>query len=102
MIRPGHGSRVLPQAAKLFGWRSQAGAFDMLNDTLALVAECLVPVPQFTEVTAKTNTQFNHISSTGNRYVVESMSGGVLLIDYDRDGCPDIYITNASPAGSTR
>jgi len=26
---------------------------------------------------------------------VESMSGGVALIDYDRDGWPDIYFTNA-------
>jgi len=52
-------------------------------------------VPQFTDITAKTNIRFNHISSSDNRYVVESMSGGVLLIDYDRDGFPDIYFTNA-------
>ena len=26
---------------------------------------------------------------------MESMSGGVALIDYDRDGWPDIYFTNA-------
>jgi hypothetical protein len=29
------------------------------------------------------------------RYLVESMSGGIALIDYDRDGWPDIYFTNA-------
>jgi hypothetical protein len=29
------------------------------------------------------------------KYIVESMSGGVALIDYDRDGWPDIYFTNA-------
>ena len=52
-------------------------------------------VPQFTDITEKTNIRFNHISASDNRYVVESMSGGVLLIDFDRDGYPDIYFTNA-------
>jgi hypothetical protein len=52
-------------------------------------------VPQFTDITSKTGIHFNHVSSSDSRYVVESMSGGVLLIDYDRDGYPDIYFTNA-------
>jgi hypothetical protein len=52
-------------------------------------------VPQFTDITAKTGIRFDHISSRDSRYVVESMSGGVILIDYDRDGYPDIYFTNA-------
>jgi hypothetical protein len=52
-------------------------------------------VPQFTDVTSKTGIHFNHVSSSDSKYVVESMSGGVLLIDYDRDGYPDIYFTNA-------
>jgi enediyne biosynthesis protein E4 len=52
-------------------------------------------VPQFTDITSKTGIHFNHVSSSDSKYVVESMSGGVLLIDYDRDGYPDIYFTNA-------
>ena len=52
-------------------------------------------VPQFTDVTAKAGIHFIHVSSSDSKYVVESMSGGVLLIDYDRDGYPDIYFTNA-------
>jgi hypothetical protein len=52
-------------------------------------------IPQFTDITAKTGITFAHASASDNRYVVESMSGGVLLIDYDRDGYPDIYFTNA-------
>ena len=52
-------------------------------------------IPQFTDVTAKSGIHFSHISSPDSRYVVESMSGGVILIDYDRDGYPDIYFTNA-------
>jgi hypothetical protein len=52
-------------------------------------------VPLFTDVTAKAGIKFSHISSNTSKYVVESMSGGVILIDYDRDGYPDIYFTNA-------
>jgi enediyne biosynthesis protein E4 len=54
-------------------------------------------VPQFTDVTAATGIHFNHVSSSDSKYVVESMSGGVILIDYDRDGWPAIYFTNAPP-----
>jgi hypothetical protein len=52
-------------------------------------------VPQFTDITEKTGIHFSHFSSNVSKYVVESMSGGVILIDYDRDGYPDIYFTNA-------
>ncbi len=52
-------------------------------------------VPQFSDITSKTGIHFNHLSSSDSKFVVESMSGGVLLIDYDRDGYPDIYFTNA-------
>ena len=52
-------------------------------------------MPQFTDITAKTGIRFSHVSSSDSKYVVESMSGGVILIDYDRDGYPDIYFTNA-------
>ncbi|MBW4038626.1 MAG: CRTAC1 family protein [Acidobacteria bacterium] len=51
--------------------------------------------PQLVDITEKTGIHFNHLSSPEDRYIVESMSGGVALIDYDRDGWPDIYFTNA-------
>jgi hypothetical protein len=53
------------------------------------------PVPQLEDVTEKAGIRFQHLSSPDKKYIVESMSGGVLLIDYDRDGWPDIYFTNA-------
>src|SRR5262249_52563334 len=53
------------------------------------------PVPQFEDITAKTGIKFQHLSSPDKKYILESMSGGVLLVDYDRDGWPDIYFTNA-------
>ncbi|HUB17544.1 MAG TPA: CRTAC1 family protein [Acidobacteriaceae bacterium] len=51
--------------------------------------------PQLTDITASTGIRFDHHSSPEQKFIVESMSGGVALIDYDRDGWPDIYFTNA-------
>ena len=56
-------------------------------------------MPQLVDITAKTGIHFEHLSSPDKRYIVESMSGGVALIDYDRDGWPDIYFTNAPDVG---
>ena len=53
------------------------------------------PVPQLEDITAKTGIDFVHASDPEKKYIVESMSGGVILIDYDRDGWPDIYFANA-------
>lgn len=53
------------------------------------------PVPQLMDITSSTHIRFNHLSSPDKKYILESMSGGVALIDYDRDGWPDIYFTNA-------
>lgn len=52
-------------------------------------------IPQLTDIYAKTGINFIHTSDPQKKYIVESMSGGVLLIDYDRDGWQDIYFTNA-------
>ena len=52
-------------------------------------------IPQLEDVTASAGITFKHTSDPSKRYIVESMSGGVILIDYDRDGWPDIYFTNA-------
>jgi enediyne biosynthesis protein E4 len=60
------------------------------------VTKCLNrPIPQFVDITQEAGVDFSHSSSPESRYIVESMSGGVILIDYDRDGWPDIYFTNA-------
>jgi hypothetical protein len=53
------------------------------------------PIPQLEDITAKTGITFKHTSDPAKKYIVESMSGGVILFDYDRDGWPDIYFTNA-------
>jgi enediyne biosynthesis protein E4 len=48
------------------------------------------------DITASTGIHFDHLSTPEQKFIVESMSGGVALIDYDRDGWPDIYFTNSS------
>ena len=51
--------------------------------------------PKLVDITSSTGIHFEHQSSPEAKFIVESMSGGVALIDYDRDGWPDIYFTNA-------
>jgi len=51
--------------------------------------------PQLVDITASTGIHFEHLSSPEAKFIAESMSGGVALIDYDGDGWPDIYFTNA-------
>ena len=52
-------------------------------------------VPQFTDITGPAGIRFRHTSDAAKSYIPESMGGGVLLIDYDRDGWLDVYFTNA-------
>jgi hypothetical protein len=58
-------------------------------------AFAVTTLPQLVDITDSTGIKFDHLSSPEQKYIVESMSGGVALIDYDRDGWPDIYFTNA-------
>jgi hypothetical protein len=58
--------------------------------------------PQLYDITASTKIQFEHVTSPEQKYIVESMSGGVALIDYDRDGWPDIYLTGAQSVEMAR
>lgn len=52
-------------------------------------------VVRFTDVSAQAGITFKHVSTPEKRYIVESMSGGVALIDYDNDGYLDIYFVNS-------
>jgi hypothetical protein len=55
----------------------------------------MAQVPQLVDLTLSTGISFQHQSSPEQKYIVESMSGGVALIDFDGDGWLDIYFTNA-------
>lgn len=52
-------------------------------------------VPQLIDITAAAGIRFKHLAAPEKKYIVESMNGGVLIVDYDRDGWPDIYFTNS-------
>ncbi len=50
---------------------------------------------RFTDITEKAGITFKHVYSPEKKYIVESMSGGVALFDYDNDGYLDIYFVNS-------
>ncbi|HEY6332098.1 MAG TPA: CRTAC1 family protein [Blastocatellia bacterium] len=50
---------------------------------------------QFVDVTEASRIHFKHNSDPQKKYIVESMSGGVALFDYDNDGWLDIFFTNS-------
>jgi hypothetical protein len=53
-------------------------------------------VPGFEDIAQKAGLTVAHISSPDKKYIVESMSGGVGLIDCDNDGKLDIITVNGS------
>ncbi|HZZ15528.1 MAG TPA: VCBS repeat-containing protein, partial [Candidatus Sulfotelmatobacter sp.] len=55
-----------------------------------------VPLPKFEDIAEKAGLTVAHISSPDKKYIVESMSGGVGLIDCDNDGKLDIITVNGS------
>ena len=59
-------------------------------------------LPQLVDITSSTGIHFEHVSTPEQKYIMESMSGGVALIDFDRDGWPDIYFTNAQSVEMAR
>jgi len=50
---------------------------------------------RFVDVTDGSGIHFKHTSAPEKKYIVESMSGGVALFDFDNDGWLDIYLTNS-------
>src|SRR3954468_4900169 len=72
---------------------------------LAAVGAYLCTVParavdpiSFTDVTKESRITFSHTWSTDKKYILESMSGGVALFDFDNDGLLDVYLVNSPTA----
>ncbi len=59
----------------------------------------------FADITASTGITFTHVSAPEKKYIVESMSGGAGLFDFDKDGWLDVYLVNSptvATAGNVR
>lgn len=55
------------------------------------------------DVTDQTGIDFRHTDgSSGRRYILEAMSGGLAALDYDGDGLVDIYFVNGAALPGAR
>ena len=71
-----------------------------LKPILFLVALAVVSSPPqqkvtFTDITTQAGITFKHVASPEKKYIVESMSGGVAMFDYDNDGKLDLFLVNS-------
>lgn len=67
--------------------------------------EPLDPAPsllQLRDISEESGIRFQHVDgSSGQRYIVESMSTGIATFDYDLDGRIDIYLPNGAALPGT-
>jgi len=83
------------------GWGSRS----ILRRTAALGLTCVgflssgaaqCPI-QLSDITEETGIAFKHTDgSSGRYYIMETVSAGLALLDYDRDGDVDLYFLNGS------
>ena len=69
-----------------------------LAGALLLAAAPLV----FRDVTRDAGVAFQHHAAPEKKFIVESMSGGVALFDFDNDGLVDIYLTDSLTVETAR
>ncbi len=75
--------------------RGPAGAG--IAASVLLLAAASAPDVRFSDVTKAAGVTFAHANSaTSNKYLLETMGGGVALLDYDNDGRLDIFFTNGA------
>jgi hypothetical protein len=89
-----------------FGSKALASALALIAAGLALncrrPSEPSAPSPacpiQLADVTGKAGIDFAHCDgSSGQKYIVETVSAGLALFDYDSDGLEDVFFLNGAP-----
>ena len=64
---------------------------------LSLLAAAAAPEVTFSEVAQSIGVGFRHENSaTANKYLIETMGGGVAVLDVDNDGRLDLFFTNGA------
>jgi enediyne biosynthesis protein E4 len=64
---------------------------------LSRAAASAAPLPWFADVTAKSGIRFKQEASrTSQKYLPESMGGGVAMFDYNNDGRLDLFFVNGA------
>src|SRR6185436_18794002 len=57
----------------------------------------LAPQVQFVDATLPSGLHFQHLNSaTSNKYLIETMTGGLAVLDYDNDGWLDVFFVNGA------
>jgi hypothetical protein len=57
-------------------------------------------LPVFSDVTSLSKVKFKNMAThTSEKYLLESMCGGVAMVDYDNDGRLDLFFVNAAATG---
>jgi hypothetical protein len=67
----------------------------ILAGAVALGAQTNKPAVPYRDITREAGITFQHHAAPEKKYIVESMSGGVALFDYDNDGRLDIYFVDS-------
>jgi len=67
----------------------------VLTGAVMLAAQTSRPAVLYRDITRDAGITFQHHAAPEKKYIVESMSGGVALLDYDNDGRLDIYFVDS-------
>jgi enediyne biosynthesis protein E4 len=82
----------MTRSARAVPWALPCGALLLLA-----AAPATTPEVRFTDVARVVGIGFEQANSaTSNKYLLETMGGGVALLDYDNDGRLDVFFTNGA------